>query len=341
MAGEKRIKKRILDFFTKDVKNFSQKLNKLKSDLETAGFSSTMANKKFQALANEVIKKAEKLEKQVDYKLLKKIKSTFRMLLIDGPVYKSSFVKRAYDKPRGYSGDYQMIELFYNNQPTSKGIGFYGDKYILNDDYVRAVRNRKDSMSQILSKFVKSTKLSSINILNIGCGSCREIRELFGSDLKISKKMVFTFIDQDKGALNFSQKTFKQMSDQIPGNVTFRFVKENVLNLLNNKYKKKFAGQNMIYSIGLADYLPDAFLGRLIRFCFDLLEPKGTLIIAHKNIKKYKAIAPDWFCGWNFFPRNKRNLKEIINTYVSSNNYDIRFADRKLKHIFFVSIKKL
>jgi extracellular factor (EF) 3-hydroxypalmitic acid methyl ester biosynthesis protein len=342
MIEKDEIRKKILNFFTKDIKAYSQKLIELAQKIETNGIVADETNKKCLSFTNEILQKAEELEKVVDRRALKKIKDAFRMSLIDGPAYESLIVKRAYDKPRGYPGDYQIIELFYDNKPISKGIGFYGDKYILNDNYVRAIRKRKDCMKKIIDNFIKNSESSSTNILDIGCGSCREIRELFMSNFNTSKKLIFTLVDQDKDALVFSRNAFKHISEHIPKNVKFNFVKENIFNFFKNKkYKNMLKGQNMIYSIGLADYLPDIYLGRLIKFCFELLEPKGKIIIAHKNIKRYKALAPDWFCGWSFFPRNRRNLVDIVKTYIDKSNYDIKFGEENLKYIFFMVINKL
>jgi SAM-dependent methyltransferase len=339
MIEQEEIRGKILDFFMKDVNEYSQRLNMLSQKIKANENPPAVINKRFFLFLNEIIQKAEELEKVVDQKLLKKIKNAFRMSLIEGPLYKSLFIKRAYDKPQGYHGDYQIIESFYNNQPVSTGIGFCGDSYILNDNYVRAVRERKDHMKEILSDVIKHSKLSSMNILNIGCGPCREIRELFLSNFNIKKELFFTLVDQDKDALSFSQNAFKHISERIPKNIKINFIKETVFNLFNNK--NTLEKQDIIYSIGLADYLPDAYLGRLIKFCFALLKPQGRLIIAHKNIKKYKATAPDWFCDWSFFPRNKGDLVDIVKTYLNTLNYGVRFRQENSKYIFFVVINKL
>ncbi|OFW53507.1 MAG: hypothetical protein A2163_08975 [Actinobacteria bacterium RBG_13_35_12] len=342
MIRKNEIKKITLDFFKKDVKMFLQKSIKLDQKIETNRMVLSEAEKEYFTDINEILQKAEELEKVIDQRLImQKVKNAFRMLLIDSPMYKSLMVRRAIEKPHGYPGDYQMIELFYDNQPISKGIGFCGDKYILNENYVRAVRKRKDCMKKILSDFIKNSRLSSIKILNIGCGSCREIKELFLSGFMTNKKLFFTLIDQDEDALLFSNDTFKHISKYIPKSVEFNFIKENVLNLFKSKgHKDILKGQNMIYSIGLADYLPNIYLGRLIKFCFEILEPKGKLIIAHKNIKEYKALAPDWFCDWSFFPRNRRNLIDIVNTYLDNTNHDMKFMENS-KYIFFMIINKL
>lgn len=341
MTDDKKISRKISNFFMKDVKVYSEKLNKLEREIETGNSSLNEANRIFSSLTNGIIRRAEELEKVVNGLILRNIKEAFRRILINGPVYKSLIVKRGLDKPRGYPGDYRIIETFYENKPISKGIGFCSDKYFLKDDYVRAVRDRKDDMKELLYSFIKNSKLPSINILNLGCGSCREIRELLLQNYKTERKITFTLVDQDEEALRFSEDEFKRISKHIPKNTKFKFIKENIYNLLGDKKNKNILKEyNMIYSIGLADYLPDIFLGRLIKSCFELLGSKGKLIIAHKNIKAYKASAPDWFGNWHFFPRNRQDLVGIIKTYLDKTTFKVEFKKGESRRIFFMVISK-
>lgn len=336
------VKKKVSDFLLKDLNKYTENLFKLEQRLELKRSSPSDITKKYYLLTDEIIKKAGMLEQLVDQKYyIDNIKRSFRTILSETPAYKSLLIKRAFDKPRGYPGDFQMIESFYNNKPVSEGIGKCGDKYLLSDNYVRVVRKRKDSMNEILGDFIKNSKSSSIKILNIGCGSSREIRELIESGLRSDKKIVFTLVDQDKDALDFSRTSLNDLV-KLSHSVKFKYVKENALNLFrNNKYKNLFKGQNLIYSIGLADYLPDSYLGELIKFCFEILTGKGELIIAHKNIKKYRAVAPDWFCGWTFFPRDKKEMVNLVKTYLGESSYDMKIRKEKLKYVFFMDIHKL
>lgn len=339
---DRNLRKKIIVFLLNDTKIFSRKLVELNNKIEAQGFVSDEINKKYFLYASEILNKAEKLEKTVgERNLMKKIKNVFRKLLLDGPVYESSMVRRAYTKPKGYPGDYQIIELFYNNKPISKGIGLCGDKYILKDSYVSAVRKRKDYMKSILCEYLENAELRLINILNIGCGSCREIRELFKSDISSGKNVNITLIDQDEDALVFSRDSLANISNIIPENVKFNFLKENALNIFKkNEYKDILQGQDMIYSIGLTDYLPDIYLGRLIKVCFELLNPNGKLIFAHKNIKQYKALAPDWFCDWSFFPRSKKDIIDIVETYIDRTDCKVGFRENDMRNIFFTEISK-
>ncbi len=137
--------------------------------------------------------------------LLPRLKQFFRDS-IGGHLFKSRYFRRGYTKPKGYPGDYQIIEAMYNNNPISKGVGYLFDKYFLQVDYVRAVRDRKDSMKGFLKRFIYDYPVKEIKILNIACGSCREIRELIVEGSLRRQKISFNLIDQDKGALNFAKK---------------------------------------------------------------------------------------------------------------------------------------
>ncbi len=101
MIEEDKIRKKIIDFFMKDVKAYLQKLIKLDQKIKTNGIVSAETNKRYFLFTNEIIEKAEELEKVIGQRLLvQKIKNTFRMFLIDSPAYKSLIVKRAYDKTK-------------------------------------------------------------------------------------------------------------------------------------------------------------------------------------------------------------------------------------------------
>ena len=270
--------------------------------------------------------------------LIKKIKKVFREVC--GPwVYKAEIVKHAFEKPRGYPGDYKLIEIIYDNKPLSSGIGYCYDKYFLNNAYTEAVRNRKEKMRAILKDSISKKSISSrVKILNLACGSCREIKELITEFRGLKDNILFTLIDRDGEALKFSEAVLKNTDKKI----SFRFLQHNVLGYINHgvKYLEILGKQDLIYSIGLADYLPDRVLKGLISFCYTLLNPHGELIIAHKDVNKYKPLPPDWWCDWNFYPRDENHLLGLI-TKSGISNFDIKITREPSNIILFISIKRV
>ncbi len=177
--------------------------------------------------------------------------------------------------------------------------------------------------------------------MNVGCGSCREIREIFCSPPVLNdKEVTFTFIDKEKRALEFAKKSLNKY--QKNGNIKFKFIRENVFNFHKypEKYMNAFGRQDLIYCIGLADYIPDIILGEIIKFCFNLLNKNGRLIIAHKNVKVHKSIGSDWFCNWYFYPRNEKDVNKIINEYLKGYKFIIKIVEDKTRHLFFIYIAK-
>lgn len=289
-------------------------------------------------LSEALLRKADELDKQLGQVSLKrKLRKAFRAATGNW-AYKSALVRRGFEKPLGYPGDYRMLEQIYDNERISKGLGAYWDGYFLNDPYADAVRNRKDLMRAMISDFLSTTKAQDLRILNLASGSCREVRELQSemnktrSDLKI----VFSCVDQDAQAIEFSRSAIGNHN----GHYTITFIQENILKYARypEKYLGNLSNQDLVYSIGLADYLPDKILQGLIRFSYLALRRGGKLVLAHKNCDAHNPLAPKWYCDWEFIPRNETYLIKLFKEAGITENCQIKHDPAG--NIFFVTIEK-
>ncbi len=334
---EKETSEKIETFFRRDVKWFIKDLIDLEQHLKNKTMPEDAIQKKLNYISDEIVKKGDELEGEFKNGILiKRIKETFR-LLTGHWVFKSKMGERVFKKLRGYPGDYISLESIYNNQPISVGIGIYYDRYLLNNPLAITVRMRKEKMKEALITFLKETNLPSINILNIACGSCREINELFNNPeiMGLKKNISFTFVDFDKEAIEFSKNRLRP-----PKNTRLEFLNEDIVNLIKNeKYRERLSKQHLIYSMGLADYMPNRLLKAFIAFTFSLLHPGGRLIITHKDREKYKPIPHDWFINWVFEPRNVKDLTRLIEDSGIS-NYSLDMAWEDSNKIFFLTITK-
>ncbi|MBL7069310.1 MAG: PilZ domain-containing protein [Candidatus Omnitrophica bacterium] len=295
-------------FFLTEVDEYISKVIDITRRLKYSGISKDLANEEFFKCTDEVLEKAEDLESSVKQKReLKQAKHFFRTI-ISHWIYKGKIVKRAFDKPRGYPGDYGSIEQIYDNKPLSENIGYHSDAYFLANEYAVAVRNRKERIKDIISEFIDKSNLSSFKVLNVACGSCRELREMFKDKTSISKKVILNLLDHDAEALEFSKKTLPKIDG-----LELNFIKEDIMKLSKNSpFAEKLKGQDLIYSLGLCDYLPDRVLKKLICFCLSALSVKGSLVLTHKDINNSRPIAPDWFCDWKFYPRTEEEFTNLI-----------------------------
>lgn len=273
-------------------------------------------------------------EKKSHYKIKKIFRNYIQEYLLRSPLFRLGYLK-----PKGYSGDFMMLEGIYNNRPIAKdvNIGYFLDKYFLQVEYVNVVRERKDKMKEILKGFINKNSKKNLKILNLACGGCRELRELFLKDFIINKKINFVLVDQDKECLDFSKR---ELLKTAPNNFKFNFEKRHVLFCLqNDEFLKRYGDFDLIYSIGLVDYLPDAVLGALIKCAFYRITSQGKVIIAHKNVTEYPSLISDWMCDWNFVPRNTKDIRRLVDKNIAKKEYKINFEFMKGRLVFYFMLQ--
>lgn len=305
------VKHQIFDFFKNNIVPLLYEFTDLgvkKTNLAPGDIQNTINNK-----LDYLVEKGNALENVTNNKTISnEIKKHFRAVL-GNLIYQSPVMKHALDKPYGYPGDYELLEIIYNNKEISGDNARYFDRYFLNNPYAVAVRNRKDLMRKILEKFILShASQPKIKILNLACGSSKEIRELLANKIDYPGKATFDCVDFDDSALSFS----KQSLQNVPPYAEVNFIKENILNFASKPedYFDTYKDKDIVYSIGLADYLPDKILKKLMQFCYSLINPNGKLIIAFKDRDKNKhaPLPPGWYCDWKFVPRNKNTVLDLI-----------------------------
>jgi SAM-dependent methyltransferase len=246
----------------------------------------------------------EEFERQMGYD--KDILKTFQVKFREKTNYifsKSYFMNRARTWPQGYPGDYKTLEGVYRNIPMSTGIGFYLDRYFHSTTLAMAVRERRTTLSELLKG--ELTNRQNPKILDIACGSCREILEL-ASDIRKSGARI-TCIDFDSDALDFS---VKRLSYQDSPSEQIEFRKYNAMRMISHERNlKEFGMQDVIYSTGLFDYLEDNVLIRLIKSIYELLNYNGKLIISFKDCRQYKTFDYHWLVDWNaFYQRTEEDI---------------------------------
>ncbi len=237
-------------------------------------------------------------------------------------------MKRALEKPRGYPGDYQMLEYIYNNEPISEGIGHYFDKGFLDSELVRSVINRKNMTKEVIKTLIKDGK--NLKILNLASGSCREIREMLDEGVKTNFSL--TCLDQDEDAIAFSQNALKNAID-------VSFLKDDILSITKEEKKALLSDKDLIYSIGLIDYLPDRILKKIIKSIYDNLKPGAILLLSHKDHGVYTPMQEDWLSDWKFVPRDEKKMTSLLND-IGIGNERIEVFREPTQIIFFMKIKK-
>lgn len=234
------------------------------------------------------------------------LKTAFREAI--EPWYSQSwYMDRALRKPRGYPGDYEMLEAIYEEQPKSEGIGKALDLYFLQTALAKAVRGRKNWIRDFFPAFLSSHS-GTPRVLDIACGPCREISELVSRNGK--KPFVFYGIDFDDAALSFAKATLMRSGFPID---RLSLVKQNVLRLSSASRNVQTYGKfDLIYSVGLYDYLPDEALIRILNGTAEMLTPEGQYLVAFKDSSRYDCTEYQWHVDWCFFQRTEAECRRLL-----------------------------
>ena len=307
----------------KETENLFHEALSDKNDLSYESFSNSMS-KILDDLHQEI-----NLE-STDSKTLKKLQLFYRGSI--NTLFSHSLTgSRALGKPFGYPGDYMMLQSVYDgNEISSDKLGCYLDKFIINDELARSIVNRIDKMGDRVIEFINKSNLKEINILNIASGSGFEFKKII--EKKFDKKVIYHCFDQEVSSLLFIDQNFSGKNE----NVEIRLYKEDVKAFFRKwKGDKKF---DLIYNIGLADYLPDSILISLTNESIRNLNDNGIFVISHKDYTLFGYHRTSWFCDWNFIHRNLEDYKSIINSQIEINPSIWFESDKKI--IYFSEYKK-
>ena len=189
----------------------------------------------------------------------------------------------------------------------SEGIGSYLDKYLLSTTLGDGVRDRISKMRSLLKEELISR--NNPKVLDVACGSCREVFEL-APEIKTSGAK-FTCVDLDPAALEFALDRFayagltEEHTELIQYNALRMFDLETA--------QTEFGMQDVIYSIGFFDYLPDDFLTKLLNSLYLLLNPGGKLFASFKDADRYRPQFFHWLVDWDgFLQRTEKDFLKVF-----------------------------
>lgn len=212
-------------------------------------------------------------------------------------------------KPLGYPGDYKIIDDVYLNSPPTTGFDRLFDNYFQMSAVAIAVRNRKEDFKKIILELAQKNKSENIRIMNLACGSCREIKEIVSYDNSLAKRLSFDCYDREEKAINFAKKL-------LDGNSSINFTKVDLLRLclsnnINSKIKEKY---DLVYSTGFFDYLSHKMSIRLVHNLKKILKECGIMAIANVRDKYSNPSVHymEWAGGWDLIYRSDEEFKQIF-----------------------------
>ncbi len=223
---------------------------------------------------------------------------------------RSRLAERAYYKPKGFAGDFKMIEQIYRMQPEGDGkLGVLIDGWLLKQIPPQAVRNRRTLLRNLLDRLC-TRRLGEdrpLHIMNLACGPSRELSDLL-ADCDYSRYLSILCIDIDSEALQTADRNINAVTHQ----ATVRFMRENVIKWALGRCRQDLGQQDIIYSSGLCDYLDRRLMIRLIETCHSQLAKDGKLIIGNFTPANPDRQFMDNIMYWRLIHRDESEMRQLF-----------------------------
>ncbi|MBA7663301.1 hypothetical protein ES703_71340 [subsurface metagenome] len=145
-------------------------------------------------------------------------------------------------------------------------------------------------------------------ITSLASGPAREVFDLFVGEEK--PNVHITCIDIDSEALRFTHEKAQELDIAD----WFTFARENVIRLAGGRGRTVLKPQQLIYSIGLTDYLEDVFVVNLLNWIYEHLLPGGEVIIGNFDVSNPQKAYMDHILEWILIHRTADDLRQLFSS---------------------------
>lgn len=252
-------------------------------------------------------------------------------------VMRSRMAERAYYKPKGYAGDFMMMEMIYADRPSGDGVlGKLLDHWFLRSNAAEAVRGRRQLLAGQLSRLANERIGESLplRIMNLACGPNRELFDFLES-CEYSDAVEAFCIDIDADALQYTD----QHVNQFTHGATIHLMRENLVKWALGRLRHDFMPQDIIYSAGLMDYLQDKLFVKMIDRCHAQLKPGGVLILGNFGRENRNRNMMDHLLHWSLIYRGEDDLRALFSRSLFGNGNIQILSEKQGINLFAVVTK--
>jgi extracellular factor (EF) 3-hydroxypalmitic acid methyl ester biosynthesis protein len=225
------------------------------------------------------------------------------------------FAYRTFQKPLGYAGDYEMVNMILRD--PLEGSSLFAktvNLWFLTQAPAQAHRNRIRYLTERLTdetlRVVKQRRVA--RIFNLGCGPAGEI-QAFLKESDLCQHAEFTLLDFNDETLAYAARVLNEFKTRYRRNTNIQLVKKSVHQLLKEAIRPDPAAPkyDLVYCAGLFDYLSDRICKRLMNIFYDMLNPGGLLVATNVDVSNPSRQTMEYVLEWHLIYRNDRQLAAL------------------------------
>jgi extracellular factor (EF) 3-hydroxypalmitic acid methyl ester biosynthesis protein len=211
----------------------------------------------------------------------------------------SPFLRRALEKPLGYAGDFEMMNMLYRDPWEGETpLGRALNVCFTNEPAAVANKNRIGYLGGLIGRRASN---HHIRVASIGCGPAKEIEVLLHESPELAARLDVTLVDQEQSALDQCARTIPSACRR---RATLR-------ELVSDSWRVPGERFDLIYSAGMFDYLGRRFFETVSQRLFQALVPDGELAIGNVAANNPSRWIMEYFADWCLIHRTPEELAEL------------------------------
>jgi extracellular factor (EF) 3-hydroxypalmitic acid methyl ester biosynthesis protein len=226
------------------------------------------------------------------------------------------FAYRTYQKPLGYAGDYEMVNMILRD--PLEGSSLFSkivNSWFLSQGPAQAHRNRIAYLTKVILQETRRVAYSGerpARILNLGCGPAGEVQNFMGLD-EICDNTHFVLLDFNDETLQHTTQVLEDIKGRYSRQTKIDVVKKSVHQVLKEEIKPGLCQQryDLIYCAGVFDYLSDRICKRLMDIFYAVLEPGGFLVATNIDASNPSRYGMEYLLDWHLIHRSSMQLKAL------------------------------
>ncbi|RWK53738.1 class I SAM-dependent methyltransferase [Mesorhizobium sp.] len=239
----------------------------------------------------------------------------------------------SHDKPRGYSGDAQLLDYIYCDPHVAESVANASEigkalyRHTKDVPSCVAARERRDLLTRYVDE-IATRNGPQTEVLAIAAGHLREANR--SAALQEGRLKRWVALDQDPQSVGLITRDFQGTAvEAIDGSVRTMLTRGHKLG--------KF---DFIYASGLYDYLAHNVAVKLTKTCLQMLKPNGTFLFANYAEGNPDAGYRETFMNWVLLLRSEADMWNIINASVDRNTVEAQVFFGENRNVLYGVIEK-
>jgi hypothetical protein len=223
----------------------------------------------------------------------------------------SAYASRAFFKPKGYAGDYEMMNHVYNRELRGKTLfAKCLQRYFVDEPAGKAVRNREQYLRKNIHKCINARGNKPIKILSVASGPAIEIQNFIKESNSDLSDIEFHLLDQDIDALKFAQRKIESACREKNIKLHTKLINKSIKTIIAEGLED--GNYNLIYSAGLFDYFTDPVANFAAKQLVSGLGNGGNLIIGNFSLNNPNQFAMGLIMDWNLIYRSPEQMEKLF-----------------------------